>query len=213
MKTYPSIADSKKAPHLPCIAFSKYDGSNVRFEWQEKLGWHLYGTRHRIFDVTDSTFGCAINIFHEKFADQIERVLRNKYTGCKEATVYCEFLGPHSFAGQHDVHTLRGLGFDIESNEPKQLVLFDVNVYKKGFVEARKFVEDFGHLRIPEVVYEGNLDNVFIRDVQEGKYPVFEGVVCKGGSGHKTWMCKIKTFAYRDELKKRYQDQWSRYWE
>jgi hypothetical protein len=183
-------------------------------EWQKKSGWCKYGTRHRLFDVTDQTFGCAIDIFHDKFADPLERIFNDHkdYRGCQQVTVYCEFLGPHSFAGQHDVQTLRGLGFDIEGNDPKQLILFDVNIYKKGFVEPRRFIKDFGHLRIPEVIYDGNFNDSLVKDVREGKYPVFEGIVCKGGSGHKLWMRKIKTLAYLEELKKRFQD-WHCFWE
>jgi hypothetical protein len=37
MQQYPSIDGSGKAPlGVPCIAFYKYDGSNLRWEWSPK---------------------------------------------------------------------------------------------------------------------------------------------------------------------------------
>ena len=45
MEQYPHIEGSTKAPiGEPCIAFYKYDGSNLRFEWSPKKGWHKFGT-------------------------------------------------------------------------------------------------------------------------------------------------------------------------
>ncbi len=41
MLAYPEIPGPAKAPlGRPCIAFAKYDGSNLRFEWTPKRGWH-----------------------------------------------------------------------------------------------------------------------------------------------------------------------------
>jgi hypothetical protein len=37
---------------------------------------------------------------------------------------YAEFFGPHTFAGKHDPEFL-----GVESNDPKELVLFDVNIH------------------------------------------------------------------------------------
>lgn len=57
MKDYPSIPGSSKAPQLPCIAFKKYDGSNIRAEWSKKRGWYKFGTRTQLIDKTDLVFG------------------------------------------------------------------------------------------------------------------------------------------------------------
>lgn len=210
MKEYPHILGPNKAPHLPCVAFYKYDGSNLRFEWTYKSGWGKAGTRHRLFDISDPEFGPAIPLFMNKYGYALEKIFMESkvYRGTKQATVYCEYFGPHSFAGQHDPIKL-----GVESNDPKDVVLFDVNIHKKGFVGPRDFIRNFGHLPIAQVIYEGNLNEEFIRDVKEGKYPVFEGVVCKGGEGHKLWFRKIKTLAYLDKLKAMYQNEWSKYWE
>jgi hypothetical protein len=40
---------------------------------------------------------------------------------------------------------------------------------------------------------------------------VCEGVICKGGTGHRLWMGKIKTLAYLEELKRRFKDKWKMY--
>lgn len=41
MKDYPSIESSSKAPKDAGIAFYKYDGSNLRFEWHNKTNERL----------------------------------------------------------------------------------------------------------------------------------------------------------------------------
>lgn len=209
MKEYPSILGPNKAPNLPCLAFYKYDGSNLRFEWHRKRGWSKFGTRTRLFNEQDPDFGSAIALFLNKYSEAIERKLRDNkdFRGIQEAIAFCEFYGPHSFAGQHDARIL-----GVESNEPKQLKLFDINIHKKGLLGPREFVKVFGDLDIAEVIYEGNFNSQFIEDIKQGKYPVKEGVIAKGGSGHTLWMRKVKTLAYLHELKTRFAD-WQKYWE
>lgn len=190
---------------LPCIAFDKLDGSNLRFGWYRKSGWIKFGTRHHLFDQTDPEYGQAIDIFLNKYADPIEKIIKeNKIIrGANEVICFCEFFGQNSFAGKH------------EATDQKDLVLFDVNVHRKGIIPPRDFVNIFGHLHIPRIVYEGNLTGEFIKDVRESKYDVFEGVVCKGLNGkppHGIWMYKIKTYNYRDELKRRISN-WHNHWE
>ncbi len=206
MKQYPSIPGVNgqgSIKGLPCIAFKKYDGSNLRFEWQIKKGWHLFGTRKRLFDHSDPEFGSAIEIFQNKYALEIEKLItKNKYfRGVKEVICFCEFFGPSSFAGHH------------HPTETKDLILFDIHLHKKGLVPPRDFIKLFNHLEIAEVVYDGNLNQSFIEDVQQSKYPVFEGVVCKGVHNNKLWMTKIKTFTYLEELKKRFSKDYQQYWE
>lgn len=202
MKQYPTIQGPSKAPQAPCIAFYKYDGSNLRWEWSHKRGWHKYGTRNRLFDETDPMYGQAIPIFMEKLAPQIDPIIQKKHRNVDRVVVFTEFFGPSSFSGQH------------KEDEPKELKLFDVNIHKKGLLSPRDFVKQFGHLDFAaQVVYEGNLNNSFIQAVRNSEYPVVEGVVCKGGSGHKLWMVKIKTNEYRERLKQMYEDRWKDFWE
>jgi hypothetical protein len=202
MKAYPSIpkiVDSFLG--RPCISFFKYDGSSLRAEWSRKRGWYKYGTRTRLFDKSDLEYGCAIEIFHKNFAEALAKAIQDNYK-CDSAIAYLEFLGPNSFAGQH------------KADDPKELILFDVNIYKKGLVGPGDFVRKFGHLKSAEVIYQGILTDDFVDNVRQNKYNLKEGVICKNGDGfnHTFWSCKIKTWAYLEELKKRFEN-WSDFWE
>lgn len=201
MKLYPSITGSSKAPKQFCIAFYKYDGSNIRAEWNRKTGWSKFGTRKRLFDESDPDFGSVIPLFRETMAKGLEDIFRKKYRDDHNITVFMEFFGPNSFAGQHD------------PKDNKRLVLIDVSLYKKGLISPREFIKSFKDVDSAEVIYEGNLNESFIDDVRNGKYPVFEGVICKGGSGHDLWMCKIKTNSYLKRLKEVFNSNWKDYWE
>lgn len=205
MKEYLSIPSA--APNNKyCWAFYKEDGSNLRFLWTKNSGWCRFGTRYHLFTKDDPEYGCAVDIFMGKYAADIEHLIKNEkyFRHCREVICFCEFFGPNSFAGQH------------EPSDEKDLVLFDVNVHKKGLLPPAEFVKTFSHLHIPEIIYQGNLTAEFIRDVRNGMYPVKEGVVCKGCDGkppHGIWMMKIKTNAYREELVKRYHANWMKFWE
>ena len=209
MKAYPSIVGPTQAPRKPCIAFHKYDGSNLRFEWSPKRGWHKFGTRKRLFDHTDETFGPAIPIFMDTLAEGIIKVIKDnkKWRNNPRITAYAEFVGPKSFAGLHD----------LEPDNPMELVLFDVWLHQFGLIGPRDFSQAFSDLRTPEVVYEGNLNAEFIEAVRRGDYNlgdgIEEGVVCKGGSGgHRDiWMAKVKTTAYLDKLKEVFGTGWTQY--
>jgi len=203
MYRYPEIKGPSKAPHDRCIAFEKLDGSNMRFEWNPKRSWYKFGSRSQLIDKNYPILGQAIELFREEYADIMDVTFRRekKFRNIQGATAFAEFFGPNSFAGQH-----------VEE-DPKELVLFDLHIYKKGIMAPAEFVENFGFLRIPKIVYQGVLNESFIRDVRAGKYPVREGVVCKGGSGHKLWMRKVKTKAYLEKLKRAFGQNWKRYGE
>jgi len=196
MKPYPNISGPKKSPlGLPCIAFIKHDGSNLRFEYGKKQGWWKFGTRTRLFDAQDQEYGRAIEIFKNNYAEGLERVFRDnkQYRGLEKATVFCEFFGPSSFAGWHDF------------SEQFELCMFDIDIHKKGFVTARDFVNNFGQLKLPEVMYEGNFNKQFINDVKANKYGLNEGVVAKGVKPtgkppHNLWSTKVKTSWWLQEL-------------
>lgn len=209
MKDYPPIVGPPQAPRKPCIAFKKYDGSNLRFEWNPKRGWHKFGTRKRLFDHTDEVFGPAIPMFMDTLADGIIDTIKSnkKWRQNERITVFAEYVGPKSFAGLHD----------LEPDNPMELVLFDIWLFKYGLIGPREFHKRFSHLRTPEIVYEGNLNDEFIAGVRRGDYNtgegIEEGVVCKGGSGgHRDlWMAKIKTEAYLEKLKQVFGTGWERY--
>jgi hypothetical protein len=211
---YPKIPDSRNAPVGRCVAFEKYDGTNLHWDWDRDFGWHAFGTRRDEFNLTAAgveQFVCrhahlrqCVAIFQATLAADIEKVFR-EHPGYREfpaLKVFTEFLGPNSFAGLH------------KEADPKELRLFDVLADPLGIIGPRQFVADFGHLHTARVVYEGKLTGKFTEDVRAGKYGVSEGVVCKGGSGGADfWMVKIKTYAYKERLQQAFADRWEEYWE
>jgi hypothetical protein len=201
MEQYPEIPGSKKAPlGKPCIAFYKYDGSNLRWEWSPKRGWHKFGTRTELFDPMHPLWGQAIPLFEPIKDDIVQRVRESEWTlrGIQRITAFTEFFGPSSFAGTH-----------VE-DEPKELRLIDIYLHKRGMVSPRWFVNAFGDAPYAaQVVYQGNLNKEFINDVHAGKYPVWEGVVAKG----EDFRVKIKTEAYMLKLKEVYGLKWERFGE
>lgn len=204
MKQYPSIPPAIHHIGQPCIAFYKYDGSNLRFEYSKKAGWYKFGTRERLFDKTDPVFGSAIDLFTNTYGQDIENIIKNDKQLRNVSSIICfaEFFGSRSFAGQH------------HNNDPKELVLFDVNIHKKGILGPSEFINYFGHLKIAKIIYQGNLTQGFINSVRNNEISdLNEGVIAKGGSGHNLWMCKIKTLAYKEKLKQVYTDKWQQYWE
>ncbi len=204
MKEYPSIQGPSQAPRKPGLAFYKYDGSNLRFEYSKKQGWHKFGTRHQMFDASHETFGCSIEIFKNKYAQMVEDLRKEEFRECQSVIVFCEFFGKESFSGQH------------KPEDPKDLMLFDVNFHKKGIMSPRDFKNYFKGKDVAQVVYEGNLNEEFIQAVRENKIDgvdLNEGVVFKGGSDHDLWMTKIKTNHYLTKLKAMYADKWKDFWE
>jgi hypothetical protein len=199
MQQYPSIPGSKIAFQYlgkPIIAQYKYDGSSLRWEWSPKKGWHKFGTRHQLFDHTTLIYNEAIPLFLNGPAETIKDMILSMDKKCQRITAFTEFFGEGSFAGSH-----------IDGEE-KQLKLLDIFVFKKGFIPVKKFMNIFCDFKwCPEIIYEGELTSEFIEDVRAGKYPVEEGVVCKG----EDFMVKIKTRAYLEKLKGIYADSWENY--
>lgn len=199
MQQYPSIDGSSKAPlGKPCIAFYKYDGSNLRFEWSPKQGWHKFGTKKQLFDASEPVFGKAIPIFMDGMGEEIVRRVKDLERGIQRITVFTEYFGPNSFAGKHD------------ENDQMELRLIDAFLFKRGFMAPRTFVKTFGDLPYAaQIVYEGNLNRKFIDDVRTGQYPVWEGVVAKGAD----WMVKVKTNAYFQKINEVFGTEYRLYWE
>lgn len=179
MLHYPKMPGVGKLPDGRCIAFEKYDGANLHWDWDRDFGWHAFGTRRDEFNLTPDGIGKfvakhaqlegAAEVFEATLADGIECVLRDNaaYQGYQSVKAFAEFLGADSFAGLH------------KSEDAKRLILFDVWAEGYGFIGPRQFVTDFGHLPSARVV-------------------------CKGGTD--VWMAKIKTYTYRDKLKRAFAD-------
>ena len=193
--------NSSKAPREHCVAFEKYDGSNIRSKYTQKRGFELFGSRTQIFDKSHPFLGESIDIFKRDYEPQLVDLIKKEFTNEREVIAFLEFFGDKSFAGHHE-----------PDDNTKRLVLFDILVGHKNrkFLTPKEFIKLCqGKMIIPQVVYEGNLNDQFIQDVRNGKYDVVEGVVCKGTvrSGANRggiWMAKIKTRAYLDKLFNRF---------
>jgi hypothetical protein len=214
MLTYPSILGINKFPlNHNCYAFYKYDGSNLRFEWNNKRGWHKFGSRTQLIDINHPIFGIGIEQFMDTMKDEIINRISSNYNlkHIKNITAFAEFYGENSFAGNH-----------VE-NEEKQLKLFDVCLFQKGFINPKEFVELFSDWdKSAELIYQGNLNQEFILNVRNNTLPILlnEGVICKGINDKSkvvkygtTWMTKIKTLSYLDKLKNTFNDKWELYGE
>jgi hypothetical protein len=164
---YPKIPGSKDSPFERCIAFEKYDGTNLHWVWDEELGWYAFGTRRDRFDLDErgiADFSLAHRgleqapqIFIDDLAESIEGIsAAHQNYRCREIVVFTEFFGDRSFAGMH------------EPDDPKQLVLFDVQI--DGIMLAPdRFIRDFNSVNIARVIYQGKLTGKFIEDVRHGK--------------------------------------------
>lgn len=213
MLHYPKMPGSRDAPDGRCVAFEKLDGTNLHWDWDRDFGWHAFGTRRDAFNLTDDgvrQFAArhahlreAVEVFRPTLAAAAQEVFREHpdYRAFAAFKVFTEFLGPNSFAGLH------------KADDPKEVRLFDVWADGYGFVGPETFVQDFGHLPIPRVVFRGRLTGRFLEDVRVGRYGVAEGVVSKGGAGDDVWMVKVKTYEYLERLKRAFADRWEEFWE
>lgn len=205
MKTYPSILNLNKAKKQPipfgqeCIGFYKYDGSNLRFKWDKKRKWFKAGTRNRL--INDELFSQALPLF-DSMKDEIEKVILENFPKIENFTVYCEFFGESSFAGAH---------FEPEL---KQLILFDVWLHKRGFIDPWKFVELFGkYAWSAKIVFSGIFSENVVNDViKSNGYLINEGVVFKGLDDKKNvQMVKVKTEKYINKLKEIFDNDFERF--
>lgn len=199
MIEYPTMQNSSKAPRKSCIAFEKLDGSNMRVKWTQKKGFSLFGSRTQLIDSSHPHLGGIVEVFKRDYEEKLEDIINKNFRNERELVVFGEYFGPNSFAGIH-------------TDEPKKFVMFDVLVGHKNekFMLPQDFIKMFdGKVEIPRVIYRGNLNDQFIKEIRENKYDLFEGVICKGTERSGAyrggvWMCKIKTQKYFDLLKNRF---------
>lgn len=188
MKTYPSISHNINYSSN-IYMFDKLDGSNIRVEWNKKKGFNKFGSRTRLLG-TDQEWPCDIpSFFMDNYSEQYYKILVDqKY---QKATLFFEFWGDKSFAGNHNL------------NDTYRLTLIDCNPYKKGWLDPRDFCKIFGDLDHAKLLYNGTMNKEIVEDIKLSKYPgiTFEGVICKGLEKHNRTMFKIKTNAWIDKLK------------
>lgn len=187
MKSYPSISKEVRGD-IYTYTFAKYDGSNIRAEWNPKRGFYKFGTRTQLID-SNSQFAKAIPLIKEKY----EKDLTDIFRSCKWESAICfmEFYGPSSFAGSH------------KEDEEQTVTLFDVAPYKYGLLPPDQFIKYFGHLDVAKLLYEGYVNKELFDQVKQSILPgmPFEGVVVKGFEKNKPIMFKIKSQAWLDKLK------------
>lgn len=186
MKQYHSI-NTKINTSEPVYVFDKLDGSNIRAEWTRKRGFYKFGSRRQLIDRKHTQLGEAVDLIRNKYEDDITQICRKQ----KYERILCffEFFGPNSFAGNHE-------------EEPHDVVLFDVNVHRKGIQLPQDFIKQFGQLDIASKLYFGRIGPEFLQSVKESTLEgmTFEGVVCKTIKGG---MFKVKSQAWYDKLKKK----------
>lgn len=183
------------------FGFNKIDGSNFRAEWNRKLskknestyGFAKFGTRNELINSA-SPFREAIEIFMKKYSAPLDKIFRESilFREDEKISVYAEFFGENSFAGQH------------VWSEPHDVVIFDMFVYKKDFVKMGTFENLFEHLGIPKIITRGVLDEDMIQNVVENLYELKEGIVFKGVIDKKVWMAKVKTQEWLDKVRALY---------
>ena len=184
------------------LAFNKLDGNQMRCEYDKKHsklnknnGFNKFGTRKTLINSQNNEYGEAIDLFMNKYSEDIDRIFRtdNFFRDIQKYTVYFEYYGPNSFAGWHD------------PNDEMTVTIFDIEMFNKGMLIPKLFVKMFGDLEIPEVVYEGTFNKSLIQDVKNNTFNLKEGVVCKGYNKIKgndvVWMVKIKCSHWLDRLK------------
>jgi hypothetical protein len=110
MLYYPKIPGSRNCPDGQCIAFEKYDGTNLHWDWDRDFGWHAFGTRRDVFNLTDvgikefqakhQHLSNCVAVFQHDWAIELERVFKNNlyYQDLQEIKVFGEFLGENSNA-------------------------------------------------------------------------------------------------------------------
>jgi hypothetical protein len=194
MKTYPSI-EYKINGNIDVYGFDKLDGSNIRAEWSVKNGFYKFGARHRLLDENEEPLGEAVDLINNKYGEDLSRIFYDNKYG--RAITFFEFLGPNSFAGNHE-------------EEDHDVTLIDVNPYKRGILAPPKFIKTYGDaVEIPNVVFHGRVGIEFVEAVRESKVDgiTFEGVVFKGvRKGTHLSMFKVKSKAWIDKVKTLYHE-------
>lgn len=198
---YPKIPENSDKFHGKCLAFEKYDGTNLHWQWNASDGWNAFGTRRTQFPLTKNgiyDFGSehiqlidAPNIFNDTLRDHLAKYfLDNSSYRIKKIIVFTEFFGRNSFAGNHFI------------SENHQLVIIDVMIDNK-LLPPIKFAKDFIDFNSARVVYDGKYNGQFAEDIRNNRYFLNEGVVVKGVVDGEVFMTKIKTKEYLKRLTKR----------
>lgn len=193
MQSYPSIS-SQVQLGASIVAFDKLDGSLIRAEFRKKNGFSKFGRKEGLLDHACPILLKSIDLIKDGFGQAFADIVHKHYWMFDGVvTAYFEFVGPKSFAGEHDL------------NDNYKVVLLDVETRNEGMLGTREFLDLFGHLAIPQVLYEGAANKTFVEQVKNSTLPgmTFEGVVCKGQKRKNKipLMFKIKSNAWHEKLR------------
>lgn len=185
---YPKIPFyGKNTPFKQCIAYKKYDGTNLALHWNAEHGFQgIFTRRPRKIENDDPDFESAISIFKE-LEPELEKAF-SLFPDASDIVVYSEYFGLRSAFGNH------------HPDDFMQVILLDAWVSSQGFLKPEDFAKKFSAFLLPKVVYRGKITGKFVENVKNNKLPYLlnEGVVCKGQDG--SWMCKIKTQSWLSKL-------------
>lgn len=190
MKQYISISRTPQYKTF-VYGFDKLDGSNIRAEWSPKKGFWKFGSRKRLLGTDQEHIIEAQELIKSTYEENITKVFEKQR--CQRVIAFFEFYGPNSFAGFH-----------VE--EPHIVTLIDVNPFKRGITNPDEFIDLYGHLGIPTLVFKGNFNKEIEQQIKSAslQHITFEGVVCKIKSKHKQQhpnMFKVKTQQWLSRLR------------
>jgi hypothetical protein len=188
MKSYPSIPSIIQMG-LPIYAFNKIDGSNIRAEWSAKHGFSKFGSRKRLLGEDQPVLVKAQDLIKEQEELVAGICKKNRWN---KIILFYEFAGLNSCFGKH------------VDDDYHQVYLIDANLYKKGILPPREFIEHFHDINPAPLLYRGNCTNSFVKSVKDGTLVGIgsEGVVCKTkGRGNEIVRFKIKSDAWYTKLR------------
>ena len=201
MKSYPSIItignhfiESGREPPLDLtapnwIGFVKLDGSIIRAEWKRGKGFYKFGRKNGLLDDSNPWLQEAPELMERDYS-----FLQTVFTefGWTRVVAFFEFLGKHSFAGNHE-------------KEKHGIHLIDISTYKKGLIDPKDLaiMDAVGGAK---PLHRGPVTPEVIRSIHESKMKgmSFEGVVFKriNRKGIRE-MFKTKSSAWYERLREK----------
>ncbi len=145
-----------------------------------------------MLDSSHPFLGEAPAMLVEKYEKDVTDILNKNRI--ERAVLFFEYWSENSFAGFHE-------------DEPHEITLFDIDVYKKGLLPPKEYLALFGDLDIAKLLYEGNINVPFTESVMNGTLEgmTYEGVICKAKNPNRKisrpLMFKIKNGAWLERLK------------
>jgi len=211
MRQYDSIpfGNAKTFGSGPWMVFDKLDGSNLRVEVHTKKGnFTKWGSRKVLMDVSNEAniLTKAVGIFESHY--EAATILQYLRTFSKNSlfTLYFEFVGLQSFAGQH------------EEDDTHELRLLDIWEEKRGFIPSSDLTRAFP-LFVPNslgTIFE--LGAEFLAAVQGGTLEGMgmEGVILKHPNlrtynSKNPRMMKIKRSDWIQKVQAKHKNDWQEY--